>query len=186
MAFAWRFRCCALVMTLLGVQKGARADDQPTFADRPDEEVRDVQRRLNVLLNPLAVSVGLYGGEVDFVLGRFAAVAVEGAIYRHGDGVGEALSAGLLIYPLGGALHRLYFEPRVAWARPLGLTKLDWSADVVGLGATAGWQWTWDYGLSLRAGGGVIYFLTGQAGGLDNSLPVGAQIVLDGSVGWAF
>ncbi len=186
MAAATRFPFCALVMTVLGVQHGARADDQPTFADRPDEAVLDVERRLSVLLNPLAMSVGLYGGEVDFVLGRFAAVALEGAIYRRGNDLGQTLGVGLLVYPLGGALHQLYFEPRVAWARPLGLANLDWSADVVGLGATAGWQWTWDYGLSLRVGGGALYFLTGQTGVLARSLPAGAQIVLDGSVGWAF
>jgi hypothetical protein len=83
----------------------------------------------------------------------------------------------------------LYVEPRVAYARPWSeaLTKFDWTVDVVGVGGTAGWQWTWDYGFSVRLGGGAMYFLGGQRGAASNELlAVGPQIVLDGSLGWAF
>ena len=186
MAAVRRFARSALALTLFASETPARADDPPTFADRRDEEVRDTDRSFDVLLNPLAMTIGLYGGEVDFVLGQYVVVAVEGAVYRRGDGTGETLGVGLLVYPLGGALQRLYFEPRVAYARPWSLAEPDWSANVVGLGGTAGWQWTWDYGFSVRVGGGAMYFLGGQGDGPHGALPVGPQVVLDGSVGWAF
>lgn len=184
-----KFGClpfAAFVVVLFASEASARAEDSPTFADRTDEEIREADRRLNVLLNPLAMSIGVYGAEVDFVLGRYAAVGLEGALFRRGDDMGQTLGVGLLVYPFGEALQRLYFEPRVAWARPWGLSKIDWSADTLGLGATAGWQWTWDYGFSVRVGGGAMYFLAGQTDGLNGALRSGPQVVLDGSLGWAF
>jgi hypothetical protein len=187
MAPVVRIACCALA--LLANPQSASADPPPTFADRPDEDVRDADRTFSVLLNPLAMAVGLYGGEADFVLGRHVAVAVEGALYRRGEATGELLGAGLLVYPLGGPLHRLYFEPRVAYAHPAfdPAAKLDWSDDVLGLGATAGWQWTWDYGLSVRIGGGAMYFLgDSHLDPSSGSLAVGPRVVLDGCIGWAF
>jgi hypothetical protein len=62
--------CCAFTLALALAAPAARADDPPTFADRPDEDVRDADRRFGFLLNPLAMAVGVFGGEVDFVLGR--------------------------------------------------------------------------------------------------------------------
>ncbi|HXN31949.1 MAG TPA: hypothetical protein VN894_08810 [Polyangiaceae bacterium] len=187
MAPARTMACSGLMLALFADAQPVSADDLPTFADRPDEPVRDVDREFAVFLNPLAMTLGLYGGEADLVLGRYAAVAVEGALYRRGDTIGEALGAGLLVYPLGGALRGPYVEPRVADAHPGSVAQLDRSADVVGLGATAGWQFTWDYGFSVRVGGGAMYFFGGsQVDASNGSLAVGPQIVLDGSLGWAF
>ncbi len=180
---------CGFVLGFTLSEAGARADAPPTFADRSDEETAGSERRFAFLVNPLAASVGVFGGEVDFVLGRFAAIAVEADLYRRGDGPGEALGAGLVVYPLGSALHGLYLEPRVAFARPFsaGIAEFDWSTDAVGLGATAGWQWTWDYGFSVRLGGGAMYFLGGsRADPSGEPLALGPQAVLDGSFGWAF
>jgi hypothetical protein len=181
--------CAALTLVLLVAGPAARADDVPTFADRPDEDIRDVDRTFALLFNPLAMAAGIFGGEADFVLGRFAAVALEGDLYRRGDAIGEILGVGLLVYPLGGPLGRLYLEPRMAYARPWNeaIAKVDWSADAVGLGATAGWQWTWDYGLSVRIGGGALYFLGGSREATPSgAIEVGPQVVFDGSVGWTF
>jgi hypothetical protein len=181
--------CSALTFTLLVGSPVARADDLPTFADRPDEDIRDADRTFALLLNPLAMAAGIFGGEADFVLGRYAAVALEGDLYRRSDAVGEVLGVGLLVYPLGGAFCRLYLEPRVAYARPLNerIAKVDWSVDAFGFGATAGWQWTWDYGFSVRIGGGALYFLGGpREAAPSGALDVGPQVVFDGSVGWTF
>jgi hypothetical protein len=167
----------------------ARADDTPTFADRSDDEVGDPDRAWGFLLNPLATAIGVYGGEVDFVLARFAAVAVEGDLYRRGDATGLAVGTGLLLYPFGSALHKLYVEPRIVYARPLSapITAFDWGTDVIGLGATTGWQWTWDYGFCLRVGGGAMQYLGGpRRESSDGGLALGPQLVLDGSLGWAF
>jgi hypothetical protein len=184
-------RCCALILMLVVVSASpsAQASDPPTFADRADEDVRDADRTFALLLNPLAMAVGVFGAEADFVLGRFAALAVEGDLYRRGDGTATALGAGLLFYPMGTALHGPYLQTRVAYARPLGetLSQVDWSVDVVALGATAGWHWTWDYGFSVRLGGGAMYFLgASRDRPSDGPLALGPQLVLDGSLGWAF
>jgi hypothetical protein len=180
---------CVVTLVLTVSATAARADDPPTFADRTDADVRDADPRFAFLLNPLAMAVGVFGGEADFVLGRYAALAIEGDLYRRGDMTGEALGAGLAFYPMGSALEGFFLEPRLAYARPSSeaMTKADWSVDVVGLGGTAGWQWTWDYGFSVRLGGGAMYFLGGpRSGPSSEPLALGPQVVLDGSLGWAF
>jgi hypothetical protein len=179
----------AFAFALLAVASPTIADDAPTFADASDEEVGDTNRTWGLLLDPLAMVIGVYGGEADVVLARFAALAVEGDLYRRGDAAGLAIGTGLLVFPLGSVLHKLYLEPRIAYARPLSrpIAAFAWDMDVVGLGATAGWQWTWDYGFSLRLGGGAMYYLGGpRSASASAALALGAQPVLDGSFGWMF
>jgi hypothetical protein len=177
---------CVFIAAVICTARDLRADDVPTFADRPDDEIRDSERNFGFLLNPLAMALGVYGGEADFVIGSYAAFAVEGDLYRRNDDTGIALGVGLLVYPLGRALHQLYVEPRVAYARPWSenLPQIDWGSDAVGLGATAGWQWTWDYGLSVRLGGGALYFIGDSRS--NSTVLVGPQLALDGSMGWSF
>jgi hypothetical protein len=179
----------ALMPLPLLVAPDARAEDPATYADRPDEEIGDGDRTFGLLLNPLATAIGVFGGEADFVLGRFAAVAVEGDVYRLSGVTGLALGGGLPVYPLGRVFHGLYLEPRITYARPLSeaIPAVDWNIDVAGVGGTAGWQWTWDYGLSLRVGSGAMYLFGGHRRGLlEGGLPTGPQLVLDGSLGWTF
>ena len=179
----------SLAVALLAGAGLASADDTPTFADRADEDVREADRTWGFLLNPLASAMGVYGGEVDFALGRFAALAVEGDLYWRGNTTGLAAGAGLLVYPLASAFHQFYFEPRLVYARALSepIADLNWATDVVGLGVTAGWQWTWDYGFSLRLGSGAMdYFGGTRRSGSTRSLALGPQPVLDGSLGWTF
>jgi hypothetical protein len=175
----------AFVLALLAAAPGSRAEDAPTFADREDDEVRAADRAFGFMINPLAVALGVFGGEADFVLGRHAVVAAEGGVYRRRESVAVATGVGLLVYPFNSALHGAYIGPHLIYARRLNesVGPFDWGADAIGLGATAGWQWTWDYGLSVRVGAGVMYFL-GDAG--PNMLATGAQPVLDGSFGWTF
>lgn len=184
-----RFLGGAVALSFLVIAPVARADDTPTFADRSDEEVRDTDRAWGLLLNPLAAAVGIYGGEVDFVFARFAALAVEGALYHPGDTTELAAGMGLLFYPLGCAFQKLYIEPRAVYLRPLNapLADIEWVRDVVGVGATAGWQWTWDYGFSIRIGSGAMDYTTGARSLSSRAgLSQGPQLVLDGSLGWAF
>jgi hypothetical protein len=177
-----------LIVAFIDVAAAARADDVATFADRADEDVRDADRTWAFLIDPLATAMGVYGGEVDFVVMRFAALAVEGDLYRRDETTGLAIGTGLLVYPLGSVLRQLYLEPRIVYARPLHepITDFAWARDVVGVGATAGWQWTWDYGFSLRVGGGAMDYLGGPRSAQGPNLGVGPQLVLDGSLGWAF
>jgi hypothetical protein len=183
----WLVASIALAL-LVALTVPAWADDVPTFADRSDEGEQGGLRAVCVLFNPLGAALGVYGGEVDLAVGHFAAVAIEGGVYERTGGAATALGAGLLMYPLGAVFHRLYVEPRVVYARPTddGVARLDWSADGLGLGATAGWQWTWDYGFSARLGGGGVYFVGGERPATGATLALGPELVVDGSIGWAF
>ncbi len=182
--------CLTLILGSVLLAAPARADDPtPTFADRSTKEVSDLERSIGFLLNPLDIAQGVYGGDVDLVLGRHLAVSIEGDVYANVSGTtATAFGAGLLFYPKV-AFEGLYLEPRVAYARPLseGLTHFDWGTDAFGFGATAGWQWTWDYGFTVRLGGGGMYFVGGQGSGSTGPLALsGPQLVMDGSIGWVF
>src|SRR4051794_11900562 len=98
----------------------ALADDPPTYADRAPSDPEDddePDRKLAVLFNPLGAAVGVYGGEIDFVLGRHFAVGIEGSMYRLGATTARALGAGVQIFPFRSALHGFYLHPRFAYAR---------------------------------------------------------------------
>jgi hypothetical protein len=187
---AWRARCGGLVAAwLFGAVSTARAGEAPTFADRSDEETPGPDRAFAVLLDPLAAALSVYGGEVDVVLGQVAALAFTGAIARRDDGAAAAaLGVGLLVYPWGRALRGLYLEPQVTFARPFadGIAGLDWGADALGIAATAGWQWTWDYGFTLRLGAGAMMRFGGPRDDTAGAVALGLRPVVDGSVGWAF
>jgi hypothetical protein len=177
----------ALVLSALTETVPALADDPPTFADRSDRDVLEEDRTVGLLLNPLAAAVGVYAGEVDIVLGRHFAASVEGAVYNLNGTTSTALGGGLLFYP-SVAFHGFYLEPRFAYARPLDshLLHFDLDSEVIGVGSTAGWQWTWDYGFTARLGGGGMYFMGGSSS-LPNAVALrGPQLVMDGSVGWTF
>jgi hypothetical protein len=181
------FRSAALLLTVAAAPSALADDvrDAPTFADRSDREVSGDDRTFAILLNPLAAAVGVYGAETDFVLGHHLAASLEGAFYSLPGSPATAVASGLLLYP-GTVFHGLYLEPRLVYARPLGekLTRFDLAYDVLGAGATAGWQWTWDYGLTVRLGAGGMYFVGGSGAG---GVPLGGpELVMDGSFGWAF
>jgi hypothetical protein len=177
----------SIAVSALAASAPARADDVPTFADRSDRDIEDNDRTLGILFHPLAVAMGIYGGDIDFVLGRRFAASVEGAVYNLNGNTATAFGGGLLFYP-DVAFHGLYLEPRIAYARPLseGVLHFDWSSDGRGAGATAGWQWTWDYGFTVRVGAGGMYFLGGPRPTANAVALSGPQLVVDGSMGWTF
>lgn len=170
----------------------ARADDEaPTYADRPDDD-EEADRAIGVFFNPLGAAVGVYGGEVDVVVGRKVTLNLQGAIYRVGDTSGRGLGFGAQFFPFRSAFHGFYLYPQIAYAHAsadvLGTSV---SGDVLGFGGTAGWQWTWDYGFSLRIGGGVLWFAdvasaTSSDGSQVRLALDGARPVLDASLGWTF
>jgi hypothetical protein len=182
------FFCSATLLLTVAAAPSVLADDArdaPTFADRSDRDVAGDDRTFAILLNPLAAAVGVYGAETDFVLGHHLAVSLEGAFYGLSGSPATAVGSGLLVYP-GGVFHGLYLEPRLLYVRPLGekLTRFDLGTDVLGAGATAGWQWTWDYGLTVRIGAGATYFVGGSGPG---GVPLeGPELAMDGSIGWTF
>ena len=112
---------------------------------------------------------------------------MSGAFYSVNGLAATALGAGLLIFPLKAALHGWYVDAQGVYARPLdeGPVHFDLQRDVVGFGATSGWQWTWDYGFAVRLGAGAMYY-EGSGGDVQSAPLRGAQLVLDGMIGWAF
>jgi hypothetical protein len=179
-----------LVATVLAVALTASSAAQaeaPTVYDRDEIGDGEPDHRFALMLNPLDVALGVYGGEADFVLGDHLVLAVSGAFYSANSTAATALGAGLLMFPLKSSLHGWYVDPQVAYARPLneGPVHFDLHTDVAGFGVTSGWQWTWDYGFAVRVGAGAMYF--GGGGGDTQSASMrGAQLVLDGMIGWAF
>lgn len=186
-----------LVSILLGVAfspRAALADDPPTYADRAsdDDDEDDPERHLAVLFNPLGTAVGVYGGEVDFAVARHVVLAVEGAFYRVDNTTARSLGAGVQLFPFRSAFHGIYLFPRFAYARASTYVDDSTSVDtnVFGLGGTVGYQWTFDYGFSLRLGGGVMWFNDLALAHVDPTQPhaaiEGVRPVLDASIGWAF
>lgn len=176
--------------SMIFVGPAAAAEDAPTFADRDDGvDADEAPRELALMINPLAIAEGVFGGDADFAVIPHVALSIEGAVFQVGGGaVSTAFGIGLLVYPLRSTFHGWVLEPRAVYARPLRepLISFDWRANVAGFGGVAGWQWTWDYGLSLRLGAGVMRFVGGSRA---PGLPLGrdgVDILLDGSFGWLF
>jgi hypothetical protein len=174
---------------------GATVSDEevPTFADRSDEATDDSTRSLAFMFNPLAMAAGVFGAEADFAFANRLAITLEGDVFDLGGATpAAALGVGLVLYPVRHAFHGLYLEPRVLFAHPVRESPLevDWRTDAVGLGGTAGWQWTWDYGLSVRLGAGAMEYFGGPASvapGSSLALRGGdVQLVADASLGWTF
>ncbi len=184
----------ALASTCLIAASPARANDPPTFADRGASAVDDDDRTVLLAVQPLAVALGVFGLEGDFALAPRVALAVEVAALRRIAETGLALDLGALFFPLRGAFHGLYFEPRVAYGRPLRepIMRASFATDALGLGGVAGWEWTWDYGLSLRLGTGARYYVGSSRSVSSMALDAVAlgtirvELVVDASVGWAF
>jgi hypothetical protein len=139
-------------------------------------------RSFGVLVNPLATVLGTFGLEGDFVLGDAAALSVEGDWVSTSGTTGYAATVGLPIFPWRVIFHGFYVHPRATAAM---VTSAGQSFDVLGIGATAGWQHTWRFGLTLRGGGGVSYdhVLGPEAGSV---AILGVRPMLDGQVGWVF
>lgn len=186
----------SLTASIVVASPAFATDDPPTYADRAaDEDDEDTpERRVAFLVNPLGAAIGVYGGEVDFVIARHVSIGVEAAIYRVGATTARALGGGVQLFPFRAALHGLYLYPRFAYAR--ASTAIDdgttFDSDVVGLGGTLGYQFTWDHGFTVRVGGGAMWF-TDAAPSAKSDDPLqprlaltGVRPVLDASLGWAF
>jgi hypothetical protein len=175
--------CAALLST-----SPARGDDAPTFADR-ETDAGDTERAFALMINPLSMTVGVFGAEGDLAIMRHVAVGLESDVYELGNGdVSAAVGIGLLVYPIGSGFRGPYVEPRGVYARPLRepLARFEWGVDSVGFGGVAGWQWSWDYGLSARLGAGMMEFLGGGTAPGATVGSGGITVVMDGSIGWLF
>jgi hypothetical protein len=135
-----------------------------------------------LLVNPLAAVLGTFGAEGDFVLGDAAALGVGVDWVSTGGTTAYVARIGLPIFPWRTIFHGFYLHPRATAAMA---TSSGASFDVLGVGATAGWQQTWRFGFTLRVGGGVAYehALGPEVAGV---AILGVRPLLDGELGWVF
>jgi len=158
----------------------ARGDQETDHIDAFDD---GGPRTLGLLVNPGALALGTFAAEGDFVLGDAAALSVEGDWLSTPGTTACGAMLGLPLFPWRVVFHGLYLHPRALLARA---TSDGLSADVVGIGGTAGWQQTWRFGLTLRLGGGAAYEVAlGQVGGASFSV-AGVRPLVDGELGWVF
>jgi hypothetical protein len=178
---------CALV--LLFASSVALADDVPTFADRDDDAIEDADTTAAIMAEPLAVAYGVFTAEANIVVQRSLAVAIDAGGYRQDTAILGAVAVGLLIYPLHPALHGFYLEPRTVYTHALSLSAVS-TTGTLSMGALSGWQWTWDYGLSIRLGAGAAGVVGDRALRAPALLPevsIGRLALLaDAEVGWAW
>ena len=178
----------------------ARADDDATpnvatpavngETPRPNDDEKPAHS-VGLFANPLGLALGYYGGEVDVPVSRHVAIGGEVQYYALGDTTAFGAGAGVLVFPTKETFEGLYLYPRVSYANATSKAgDIVVTADVYGIGATAGYQWTWDSGFSVRLGGGVVYYAASahaSADGVEAKVALdGAKPVLDGNVGWVF
>ncbi len=140
---------------------------------------------VGVFANPGALLVGALAADVEVALGDAAALSLEADCFGLGSPGGLGAYGGLLGMPIfveRVRFHGLYVEPRIAVAHAsVGGA----SASAVGMGATAGWEETWRFGLSLKGGVGVLYE-TALQGGAASALVIGVRPLVDAAFGWVF
>jgi hypothetical protein len=166
---------------------GSRAEAAEDGRDRETDHIDAFDdggpRILGLLINPGALTLSTFAAEGDFVLGDAAALSVEGDGMSTPGTTAYGVMLGVPLFPWRVVFHGLYLHPRALLARA---TSDGLSADVVGIGGTAGWQQTWRFGLTLRLGGGAAYEVAlGQVAGASFSV-AGVRPLVDGELGWVF
>jgi hypothetical protein len=181
--FVAALRCALLVLV---VTTRVFANDAPTFADREDDATEDADATVAVMFAPLAIACGVFGGEADFVVQRALALSVDAVGYRPDGATLGAVGVGLLVYPLRSVFHGLYLEPRVIYAHALSQT-LPSGPGALSVEAVSGWQWTWDYGLTIRFGAGVAGSTGGGSAIRAPDVSLGRlALVADAGLGWVW
>jgi hypothetical protein len=139
-------------------------------------------RSFGLLLDPAALAFGTFAAEGDLVLGDTGAMSFGGAWTGLGGPSAYGAAVGFPVFPWRLMFHGFYVHPRAEWVHA---TTAGGAGDVLGAGATLGWQWTFRFGLTLRAGAGAAYDWT-VSSGASNLAIAGLRPLLDGDVGWVF
>jgi hypothetical protein len=132
---------------------------------------------VGVLANLGAPLSGALAAEIDFALGDAAVLSVEADCFCLGVPKAFGGAIGVPLFVERVRFHGLYVEPRLA-----AVVASSGAAAAVGLGATAGWEETFRFGLSLKGGLGLLYE-TPLAG---DGLVVGIKPLVDAAIGWVF
>jgi hypothetical protein len=140
-------------------------------------------RGFGLMLNPAGVLLGVFGAEADVLLGDVAAVSAEGDWVSIGSTTAFGATLGLPLFPQRVPFHGLVIHPQLSLARATGDGA---TADLVGAGATLGWQWTLRVGLTFRVGGGAMFSHVVSGDGAGSLALEGVRPVVDGTIGWVF
>jgi hypothetical protein len=168
---------------LLAATSTARAASTPDVeTDHVDATDDRGPRTFGILVDPLELAFGEMGVEADMALGEDVAASMKGSVYDVGPTSAWAATLGLPIFPQRFAFHGFYLHPRFSIA---SATTLGFSAQVFGAGGTAGYEWTWNWGGTLRLGGGASWWTVFSGDGTALTLS-GVRPELDATIGWVF
>jgi hypothetical protein len=139
-------------------------------------------RSAAVVVDPIAMSLGQLGAEVDVAVGEIIAVSMAGDWTPRGAATVARAELGAAFFPQRFAFHGLYVRP---WLECMSAAGDSPSGRAIGVGATVGYEWTWPFGATLRVGGGVSYakVLEGEKGAMAME---GLAPRLDANIGWVF
>jgi len=180
-----RLACLSLLGALCLAITPARAAETPRDRETDHLDAFDDggPRSFGLLVNPAGMLLGVFGAEVDVLLGDVAAATVEGDWLSNGGVTGYGGTFGLSLFPQRVPFHGLVLRPQLSLAR---VDSDGSTAELFGAGATIGWEWTLRVGLTFRVGGGAAF--THVVGG-DAAASAGLEGVrplADGTVGWVF
>jgi hypothetical protein len=137
---------------------------------------------VGLLIHPVDMATGWYGGEVDFSRLDHFVLSLEGeGLFTWAHGVHVAIGTA---YFFRHSFRGLYFRDTVDWAR----VAADGVADSgFGTSVTLGYAWTWSVGPTLRLGGGLGLAHDDVAGAQRSPLALnGVGLKLDADLGWVF
>lgn len=173
----------ASAVTLASAEARADQEGADVETDHLDAFDDGGPRSFALLTNPASLLFGAIGAEGDLLLGDVAALSLETDWLAVGPATGASASVGVPLFPQGVALHGFYLHPRLFVARAWAAGS---HADVAGIGATLGWEWTLPVGFTVRTGAGAAIDRPVGGDATAVSSLIGFRPLVDGSLGWAF
>jgi hypothetical protein len=161
----------------------ARAAESGIETDHIDADDDGGPRRVGVLMNGIASTLGFISIELDSAIAESVvlSVAVDRDIADDAGSYGEI--AGAAFFPFRFAFRGPYIHPRVGLASNADPTSPSFVFPVV----TVGYEWVCPVGCTVRVGGGGAYGIA-LAPDIDGAIRrrIGLHPAFDLSVGWIF
>jgi hypothetical protein len=170
---------------MLTTARSALAVESPKDVETDHVDAKDDggPHSVGVLIHPVAMATGWYGGEVDAAVNEHGVLSVEGeGSYTGLHGVHVAFGGA---YFSRRSFRGFYIRNTVDWAR---VAADGVAASGLGTSFTLGYAWTWSVGPTLRLGGGVRLAYHDELVGAQPS-PLafnGVGLKLDADLGWVF
>jgi hypothetical protein len=173
----------AVLTGSLDLSRTVRAEQPDVETDHIDAADDGGPRRLGVLANGVATTLGFIAVEVDGAIAENVALSIEVDHALWDEAIVYGAAAGVVAFPIRFAFRGFYVHPRVALTSDTDPT----SPAVLSPAVTIGYEWVCPVGCTLRLGGGGAYgvALSSEAGGTLAPL-LGIRPALDLGVGWIF